>query len=160
MVRCMKGRISLLTVLIMLCSATVSHGASLSSHTLCGSACGTLSATKGSGTLRQTGTGVTYGTVGAGTISILDRSANGSRDFSVSGWSRTWSKDGFVYYQGRNMSYLANTRWTVRITGTGGIVTNTVAQGYGYIKGAGAWSVNGGSQKSWPWAGRSFQLHS
>jgi len=156
----MKVRVSLLTVLLMLAVTTVSSGASLTAHTLCGTSCGTLAATKGSGTLRQTGTGITYGTVAAGTIAILDRSGNGRRDFSVSGWSRTWKKYGFVYFKGRNMSYMADTSWTVRITGTSGIVANTVARGDGYIKGAGVWAVNGSAQKSWPWAGRSFALRS
>jgi hypothetical protein len=156
----MKGRVTILTLIMTLVGATASHGASLSAHTLCGSTCGTLSALRGSGTLHQTGTGVTYGSVGAGTIAVLDRSANGTRDFSVSGWSRSWKKDGFVYFKGRRMTYFVDTSWTVRITGSSGIVANTVARGSGYIKGSGIWSVNTPAQKSWPWAGRSFQLHS
>ncbi|MDX6535299.1 MAG: hypothetical protein QOF68_3043 [Gaiellales bacterium] len=156
----MKGRVTLLTLLITLAGAAVSQGASLSAHTLCGSSCGTLSALNGAGNLSQTGTGITYGSVRAGTIAILDRSANGTRNYSVSGWSRTWRKYGFVYFKGRNMSYFVDTTWTVRITGTGGIVANTVARGSGYIKGAGVWSVNRTAQKRWPSTGRSFQLHS
>ncbi|MDX6552092.1 MAG: hypothetical protein QOH74_580 [Gaiellales bacterium] len=156
----MKGRVTLLTLFIMLVGSAVSQAASLSAHTLCGSTCGTLAAAKGSGTLTQTGTGITYGNVGAGTIAIFDRSANGTRDFSVSGWTRTWKSYGYVYFKGRHMSYFVDTSWTVRITGTSGIVANTVARGSGYIKGAGVWSVNRAGQKSWPWAGRSFQLHS
>jgi hypothetical protein len=157
----MKGRVTLLTLLTLLLTvagAATSQGAALSAHTLCGSSCGTLSALRGSGTLQQSGTGITYGSVGSGTIAVLDRSPNGARDYSVSGWSRTWRKDGFVYFKGRNMSYFVDTTWTVRITGTAGIVTNTVARGYGYIKGSGVWNVNRNGQKSWPWAGRSFQL--
>lgn len=154
----MKGRVTLLTLLITLVGAATSQGATLSAHTLCGSSCGTLATVRGAGTLTQTGTGITYGSVGAGTIAVFDRSANGSRDYSVSGWSSSWKKDGYVYFKGRNMSYFVDTSWSVRINGTGGIVTNTVARGYGYIKGSGLWNVNRNGQTSWPSAGRSFQL--
>jgi hypothetical protein len=65
----MKGRVTLLTVLLMLASSMTAYGAvGLTARTTTCSHCGTLGAVHGSGVLRQTGTGVTYGTVGQGTI--------------------------------------------------------------------------------------------
>jgi hypothetical protein len=75
-------------------------------------------------------------------------------------------KNGWAYFSGKGMSYLAKTSWTVRINGSWGVSTTTRAHGYGYIQGSGAWSLNGagGSSPSnwasWPSAGRSFTLSS
>ena len=107
----MKGRVTLIALLLTLASAVSASAASgavrLSAHSYCGSRCGQVAAIHGAGTLQQSGTGVTNGTVGQGTIAIRDRSNNGHRDFSVGGWERKWTKDGFVYYSGKGMSYQA-----------------------------------------------------
>ena len=166
----MKGRVTLIALLLTLTSAVSASVASgavrLSAHSYCGSRCGQLAAIHGAGTLQQWGTGVTYGTVGQGTIAISDRSNNGRRDFSVGGWDRRWAKDGFTYFSGKGMSYLAKTSWTVRINGSWGISTTTRASGWGFIQGSGKWSLNGagGSNSAywpgWPSGGRSFTLTS
>src|SRR3954470_24696299 len=108
----MKGRVTLIALLLTLASvlltlasvvsASAASGAvRLSAHSYCGTRCGQVAAVHGAGTLQQWGTGVTTGTVGQGTIAIRDRSNNGQRNFSVSGWERKWAKDGFVYYSGK-----------------------------------------------------------
>ncbi len=135
----MKGRVTLIALLLTLTSAVSASAASgavrLSAHSYCGSRCGQVAAVHGAGTLQQWGTGVTYGTVGQGTIAILDRSNNGHRDFSVGGWERKWTKNGFIYYSGKGMSYQASTTWTVKITASWGASTTTTAVGRGYIQG-------------------------
>ncbi len=163
----MKGRVTLLTLLLLLASSMTAYGAvGLTAHTTTCSHCGTLAAVHGGGVLRQTGTGVTYGTIGQGTIAILDRSTDGQVSYSVAGWDHHWMKDGWAYFSGKGMSYLAKTSWTVRINGSWGISTTTRASGWGFIQGSGRWSLNGagGSNSTywpgWPSGGRSFTLTS
>ena len=163
----MKGRVALLTVLLLLASGITAYGAGgLHTLTTTCSHCGTLGAVRGDGVLRQNGTGVTYGTIGQGTIAILDRSADGKVAYSVSGWDHHWMKDGWAYYSGKGLSYLVKTTWTVRINGSWGISTTTRAQGWGFIQGSGKWSLNGaggsnsGNWPAWPSGGRSFTLSS
>jgi hypothetical protein len=170
----MKGRVTLIALLLALTytvSASAASGAvRLSAHSYCGSRCGQVAAIQGAGTLRQSGTGVTYGTVGQGTIAIRDRSYDGHRDFSVGGWERKWTNDGYVYYSGKGMSYQAWTTWTVKITASWGASTTTTAVGSGYIKGATEystwlkthWTLGSGLSPSqwphWPTAGKSFTI--
>jgi hypothetical protein len=167
----MKGRVTLLALLLTLTSAvSASAAVRLSAHSYCGSLCGQVAAIHGAGTLQQWGTGVTTGTVGQGTIAIQDRSNNGHRDFSVGGWERKWTKDGFTYYSGKGMSYQASTTWTVKITATWGASTTTTAVGHGYIQGATKnqawldthWTLGSGLSPSqwphWPTAGKSFAI--
>jgi hypothetical protein len=170
----MKGRVTLIALLMTLTSTVVASSASgavrLSAHSYCGSRCGQVAAIHGAGTLQQWGSGVTYGTVGQGTIAIRDRSNNGHRDFSVGGWEHTWAKDGFVYYSGKGMSYQASTTWTVKITASWGASTTTTAFGGGYIKGPATtpawldthWTLGSGLSPSqwphWPQAGKSFSI--
>ena|SRR2546425_2876157 len=154
----MKGRIAALTVTAFLALAGTAGAATFTPHVLCGSSCGTMLATKGSGTLRLTATGTAYGSVASGTIAIQDLSNNGYRDFSVAGWSNTWKKDGFVFYSGRSLSYFVTTTWSLKIFGKSGISSSATAQGYGFIKGSGSWSRNGHSSKSWPSTGQTFSL--
>jgi hypothetical protein len=170
----MKGRVTLIALLLTLTSAVSASAASgavrLSAHSYCGSSCGQVAAVHGAGTLQQSGTGVTYGTVGQGTIAIRDRSSNGHRDFSVGGWDRRWTKNDFVYYSGRGMSYQASTTWTVKITASWGASTTTTAVGRGYIKFASKtqpwlqthWTLGSGQSPSqwphWPTAGKSFTI--
>ena len=161
----MKGRVTLLTLLLLLASSVTAYGAvGLLSQTTTCSHCGTLGAVHGSGVLRQSGTGVTYGTIGQGTIAILDRSNDGVVAYSVAGWAHHWTKNGWAYFSGKGLSYLVKTSWTVRINGSWGISTTTRAHGWGYIKGTGKWSLNGaggintGNWPSWPTAGRVHPL--
>ena len=154
----MKGRIIALAIAAFLALAGTAGAATFSSHVLCGSSCGTLVATKGSGQLRLTATGTAYGSVASGTIAIKDLSNNGSRDFSVAGSSNSWKKNGFVFYSGKNMTYFVSTTWTVKIYGKSGITSSATAKGHGFIKGSGTWSRNGHGSKSWPSAGQTFDL--
>ena len=154
----MKGRIAALTVAAFLAAAGSASGATFTSHVLCGSSCGSLVAGNGAGTLRMTATGTTYGKVGSGVVAIRDLSNNGNRDYLISHWGRTWKKDGFVYYSGKNMTYFATTTWTLKIYGKSGVTSSMTAQGHGYIKGSGRWSRNNHGTKSWPSAGQSFYL--
>jgi hypothetical protein len=154
----MKGRIIALAIVAFLAVAGTAGAATFSSHVLCGSSCGTLVATKGSGTLRLTATGTAYGSVASGTIAIKDLSDNGSRDFSVAGWSRSWKKNGFVFYSGTSLTYFVSTTWTVKIYGKSGITSSATAKGHGFIKGSGTWSRNSHGSKSWPSAGQTFEL--
>src|SRR6478736_7747347 len=170
----MKGRVTLIALLLTLTSAVSASAASgavrLSAHSYCGSRCGQVAANHGAGTLLQWGTGVTTGTVGQGTIAISDRSHNGRRDFSVGGWERRWTKNGFTYFSGKGMSYQASTTWTVKITASWGASTTTTAVGHGYIKGATKnnawldthWTLGSGLSPSqwphWPTAGKSFTI--
>ena len=167
----MKGRVTLLALLLTLTSAVSASGAvTLSAHSYCGSLCGQVAAIHGAGTLQQWGTGVTSGTVGQGTIAIQDRSYNSHRDFSVSGWEKKWAKDGFTYYSGKGMSYQASTTWTVKITASWGASTTTTAVGHGYIKFASKtqprsqshWTLGSGLSPSqwphWPTAGTWFAI--
>ena len=168
----MTGRVTLLALFLTLAiGVSVSGAATLTAHSFCGSRCGQVSAIHGSGVLTQHGTGITFGTVGQGTIAIRDFSHNGARDFSVGGWDRKWTtSDGYVHYAGRGMSYRASTSWTVKITGAWGISTTTTAVGSGYIRGparhsawlASRWTLRSGLGAStwphWPTAGRSFSI--
>ena len=170
----MKGRVTLIALLLTLTSvvsaSTASGAVRLTAHSYCGTRCGQVAAVHGAGTLQQSGSGVTYGTVGQGTIAIRDRSNNGHRDFSVGGWEKKWAKDGFTYYSGRGMSYQASTTWTVKITASWGASTTTTALGRGYIKGATKdnawlythWTLGSGQSPSqwphWPTAGKSFAI--
>jgi len=169
----MKAKAALLlTFLLTLASGvSASAGTLLTAHSYCGATCGQLGAVHGSGTLVQTGTGITMGTVGSGTIAITDRSDDGVHEYSVGGWDRTWTKNGVVYFKGNGMSYRVWTSWKVRITAAWGISTSTTASGTGYIKGSGSsswtssgWSLNGsggsnsGAWPQWPLAGRSFSI--
>jgi hypothetical protein len=155
----MKGRIIALAIVAFLALAGTAGAATFSPHVLCGSSCGTLVATKGTGTLRLTATGTAYGSVASGTIAVQDLSNNGYRDFSVAGdWTNTWKKDGFVFYSGKNMTYFVSTTWTLKIFGKSGVTASATAKGYGYIKGSGSWSRNGHGSKSWPSAGQTYYL--
>jgi hypothetical protein len=170
----MKGRVTLIALLLTLTSAVSASAASgavrLSAHSYCGSRCGQVAAVHGAGTLQQWGTGVTIGTIGEGTIAIRDRSNNGHRDFSVGGWERKWTKNGFTYFSGKGMSYQASTTWTVKITASWGASTTTTAVGHGYIRGATKnnawldthWTLGSGASPSqwphWPTAGTSFAI--
>jgi hypothetical protein len=154
----MKGRIIALSVALALASAGSAGATMFKQHVLCGASCGALSATNGAGTLRLTGNGTSYGSVGSGTIAIK----SGSRaDFQVYGARNSWKKDGFTYFWGTNLSYfLSSSWWTLRIQGKGGITTSATVKGYGFIKGSGKWSHGGQQLRSWPSAGQSFALSS
>jgi hypothetical protein len=151
----MKSRITALAVVAFLALAGTAGAATFSPHVLCGTSCGTLVATKGSGQLRLTATGTAYGSVASGTIAVK---VSDIRDFRVSGSSHHWKKNGFYFYSGRNMTYFVTTTWTVKIYGKSGITSSATAKGHGFIKGSGTWSRNSHGSKNWPSAGQTFDL--
>jgi hypothetical protein len=120
------------------------------------------------GTLNQTGTGITYGTVKSGRIAI--HLTGGSSSRSVGGWDRKWKHDGYTYFSGNGMSYRVSGSWTVKINATQYASTNTTAVGHGYIKGPANyqawlhshWTLGSGLSSSrwphWPQAGKSFAI--
>jgi hypothetical protein len=169
----MKGRVTLLALLLTLASAVSASGAvRLSAHSLCGSRCGQVATRQGVGTLNQTGTGCTYGTVNRGQIVI--HLTGGSSTRSVSGWDRKWKQDGYTYFSstdGTRMTYNVTGTWTVKIHATGWASTNTTAVGHGYIRSGTQtyaawlkthWTLGSGLNSSkwphWPTAGKSFAI--
>ena len=152
----MKGRIIALAVALALASVGSAGATTFSGHVLCGASCGSLLATNGAGTLRLTGDGTSYGSVGSGTIAIKSLSR---ADFQVYHARNSWKKNGFTYFWGTNLSYyVSSSSWTLKIQGKSGITASATAKGYGYIKGSGRWSHDGQSTRNWPALGQSFRL--
>jgi hypothetical protein len=156
----MKGRIIALSLALALASVGSAGATAFAPHVLCGASCGSLVATNGAGTLRVTGNGTSYGSVGSGTIAIKSLRRG---DFQVTGTysRRPYTKNGFTYFSGTNLSYfVSSSSWTLKIHGKSGITSSATARGHGYIQGSGRWSHDGLKIRSWPSAGQSFALTS
>ena len=154
----MKGRIIAVAVVALLAFGGSASAATFTSHVLCGASCGSLVATNGAGTLRVTGNGTSYGSVGSGTIAIKALSRT---NFQVYGFRDSWKKNGFWFFSGTSMSYfLSSSSWTLKIHGKSGITASATASGHGYIQGSGHWSHDGQKVRSWPSAGQTFALTS
>jgi hypothetical protein len=152
----MKGRTIALAVALALASAGSAGATTFTPHVLCGASCGSLVATNGAGTMRVSGNGTSYGSVGSGTIVIKSLSRN---DFQVSGARSSWKKNGFFYFTGTGLSYfLSSSSWTLKIHGKNGITVSATARGHGYIQGSGRWSHDGARIRNWPSAGQTFTL--
>ena len=125
------------------------------------SACGSLLTQRGTGTLRISAHGVSWGTVRVGQILIRDRSLNGVRNWSVKGAERRRHyRDGRWWFRGRNMTLYVSTRYSITLKGRG-LSTSTVAVGSGYIdarRSGGSYHLNGGPGRRWPLAGRRLRL--
>jgi hypothetical protein len=129
----------------------------LARHQLCGASCASFHA-QGGGTLTQGAYGVTWGTVGRGTIRITDLSDNGRRDFRVLGARRHTTKGRVHVYQGADLRFLAYSRWKVSVVGID-VDISTVARGWAYVRGAGRYHLNGASRAhGWPRRGATLQL--
>ncbi|MGZ4481771.1 MAG: hypothetical protein ACXVY5_06160 [Gaiellales bacterium] len=121
-------------------------------------ACGTLSAS-GGGTLYQWAKGLSWGGIRTGTIVVLDRSDNGVRDWSVTGYDKKPYRrsDGRWVYQGTDMLFTASTSFFVKLKGSG-ISVSTVATGTATVSGRGKYYLNGGGEHSWPSDPRTLKL--
>jgi len=148
------------TALVGLASASADAG-NPTMRTLC-TACGSLQTARGAGILRVAACGVTWGTVRYGRIIVKDRSANGKRDWSVTGWERRRRlSSGRTQFFGHDMRVYISTRYTVTVRGRG-LSTGTVARGRSYVRGAvrshGSYHLNGGRARRWPLSGRTLVL--
>ena len=136
--------------------AGLAQGAPLAIYATCGAGCATLSA-QGTGTYREWATGATWGRVRSGRISVLDRSANGTRNWSVIGARGRRQADGSTLFIGSNLSFSASTTFTLKIRGTG-ISLSAFAKGSAHVQGSGSYHLNGGPRRAWPAGGRTLRL--
>jgi hypothetical protein len=112
---------------------------------------------RGAGTLRASGSGVSYGVVGKGTIWVLDRTADGHQGWSVSGWSKKIHHAGNWWeLRGSHMSLQTQRTWSMRIYGSG-IQVRIVANGTAYLQGSGRYAI-GRTWHNWPAVGHSFPI--
>ena len=115
--------------------------------------------------LRIYARGLTWATVGSGTVVIRDRSANHVRNFVVKHAARRHrTRDGRFVFSGRSMTVYVSTRFTLSIRGRG-INSGTVAIGRSYLRQfrgtrrSGSYSVNGSRRlRRWPTTGRRLLL--
>ena len=112
---------------------------------MCGARCGTFEA---SNAQRGTDDGRERATSGdgsgTGTIWLLDRSNSGSRDWSVSGATGTRvAGTNWWRYSGRNLSFSAYHKWTVRIRESSGVYLTAVAAGWVQVPTSGTFTRNG-----------------
>ena len=142
---------------VLLVPATAA--ASVLPRAVCGTSCGSFQSQKGSGFLRAWAKGTGYGSVGQGKIWLRDRTGDGHRGFSVSGYDRGpfVRSEGWIEYRGRNMSFLAGQAWGLRIDGSG-INIRIVADGAVTLRGTGSYTVNGSRWRSWPSVARTIAL--
>jgi hypothetical protein len=156
------GRVAVVfaCVVAVLAVPQVALGApSLVAHS-CGSSCGSLDAT-GNGTLNINGNGAEWGSISSGTVKVEDKSHNGHRDWSLTGCDKRFkdpSDETVTVCQANNTIYFnVGTVWWLSLNGTG-VSASVVANGGVYIKGSGGYHINNGGRKSWPSAGKFFQL--
>jgi hypothetical protein len=129
-------------------------------RSLCGSTCGTFQTWNGAGDQRGSATGTAYGSIGRGTILLLDRTADGVRGWSVAGYDRSpvRLKYGWWKFQGTDMTFSAMKAWSFKIVKAHGINVRIVASGSTYVQGSGYYSINSSNWRSWPALGRRFSL--
>jgi hypothetical protein len=144
----------------LLAAPQVAFGApSLVAHS-CGSNCGSLDAT-GKGTLNINGNGAEWGSISSGTVKVQDKSHNGHQDWSLTGCDKRFKQaddKSITVCQANNTIYFnVGTVWWLSLNGTG-VSASVVANGGVYIKGSGGYHINNGGRKSWPSAGKFFQL--
>jgi hypothetical protein len=156
------GRIAVVVaaVVAVLALPQVAFGApSLVAHS-CGSSCGSLDAT-GKGTLNINGNGAEWGSISSGTVKVQDKSHNGHQDWSLTGCDKRFKQaddKSITVCQANNTIYFnVGTVWWLSLNGTG-VSASVVANGGVYIKGSGGYHINNGGRKSWPSAGKFFQL--
>lgn len=121
-----------------------SASAALSARTVCGAKCGTFEASNARGALTMAANGDVWGRVGQGTILLLDRSNPGSRGWSVAGARGTRvAGTNWWRYSGRNLSFSAYHKWTIKIRKASGINLTAVAAGWVRVPTHGTFSRNG-----------------
>jgi hypothetical protein len=125
-----------------------SASAALSARSVCGARCGTLEASNASGALTMAANGDVWGRIGKGVILLLDRSNPGSRGWSVSSpggplrGTRVAGTNWFRY-SGRNLSFSAYHKWTIKIRKASGIYLTAVAAGWVRLPVRGTFTRNG-----------------
>jgi hypothetical protein len=122
----------------------------------CGAGCATLSA-QGSGSFREWASGSTWGRLRSGRIAVLDRSANGTRNWSVVGARGHRQADGSTLFVGDDLSFSASTTFTLKIRGVG-ISLSSFAKGSAHVQGSGSYHLNGGPRRAWTAGGRTLRL--
>jgi hypothetical protein len=128
-------------------------------QSLCGTTCGTFQTWNGAGQQRASATGTAYGSIGRGTIVLLDRSADGVRGWSVAGYDRSVRlKDGWWKFTGVDMTFSTKKSWSFKILKARGINVRIVASGSTYIQGSGRYSINSSNWRTWPALGRRYFL--
>jgi hypothetical protein len=141
----MKTRLSLVfAVALMLVAVSTADASTYSARVICGASCSVLQTENASGRVRVDGNGTAYGQVaGASTIRIKDRTRDGKKGFSVSGWTtRTKSSTGWWTFKGHGMSFLIEKAFGLRIRG-GQTDARVVASGSAYLSGTGRYQLNG-----------------
>jgi hypothetical protein len=134
-----------------------SASAALSARSVCGASCGTLEASNASGALTMAANGDVWGRVGKGVILLLDRSNPGSRDWSVTGARGTRvSGTNWWRYSGRNLSFSAYHKWTIKIRKSSGVYLTAVAAGWVRLPLHGTFTRNGVHIRG----GARYSLHS
>jgi hypothetical protein len=141
-------RIAFITALLAALAAAAPASALLLPAS-CGNNCATLSA-NGNGSLGVVGSGAEQGSISSGTIWVRDRSDNGHKDFSVTGWQtrRSIGDDGWKFTSKHAMRFCAYSKFWVKLQGPG-VVVSGVFEGSGSIGGSGKYTLNGHTH-SWP----------
>ncbi len=117
----------------------------------------------GGGILSQSVKGLSWGSIASGTIIVLDRSDNGKRDWSVTGYDKKPYKrsDGAWVYQkstsGGLMCFTVSTSFFVKLKGSG-IGVSSVASGTATVSGRGTYNLNGGGPHRWTSTPRTLKL--
>jgi hypothetical protein len=126
----------------------------------CGSGCAAFQTSNGHGTLRASATGSAYGSVGSGSIWVLDRTSDGNRGWSVYGYERgpIRHSGGWREFRGVGMTFSMRNAWSLKIPSSSGIGVRIVANGNVTITGSGLYSINGSTWRTWPSLGRFFAL--
>jgi hypothetical protein len=147
-------------VLVVLAAAPVgAQAAPVLAGSLCGTTCSTFQTWNGAGQQRASATGTAYGSIGRGSIELLDRTADGVRGWSVAGYDRAVKlKYGWWKFSGIGMTFSTKKSWSFRILKAQGINVRIVASGSTYVQGSGLYSINGSNWRLWPSLGRRFYL--
>jgi hypothetical protein len=151
-------RIAVIVALLAALATAVPASGSVLLAKSCGTTCSTLSA-NGKGWLSVVASGDEHGSISCGTVWVRDRSDNGHKDFSVTGWQTRVSigDDGWKLTSKHAMSFDANTKFWVKLQTPGsgsscrdpGIAVSGVFVGSGEIAGTGKYAVNY-KPHSWP----------
>ncbi len=126
----------------------------------CGSGCGTFQTSNGAGSLRASAKGSSYGNVGSGQIWVLDRTSDGKRGWTVSGYEQgpIVHSGGWREFRGSGMTFSMQSAWSLKILNARGIAVRVVADGSVTIAGSGKYSINGSAWRNWPSLSRLFGL--
>src|SRR5437764_9014293 len=117
-----------LLLLAMAAAPVGAQAAPVLAQSLCGTTCGTFQTWNGAGQQRASATGTAYGSIGRGTIELLDRSADGVRGWSVAGYDRAVKlKYGWWKFSGIGMTFSTRKAWSFEILKAHGVNVRSVA---------------------------------